>query len=126
MIMNSLVECHFNYCRLTGLTPNSSFNFSGLLHCNACLMDECKLTENQFEQWKMLASKVPMSTDVKYKDRCDIQNCILYTCSNYPIEMYCKVPMAKQAIDFVWRLTGFANIPPHIWEKMWKNLNLEL
>lgn len=133
MIMNSLVECQFNYCRLTGLTPNSSFNFSGLLHTNACLMDECKLTENQFEQWKLLASRVPMSTDVKYKDRCDVYNCSLYTCSNYPIEMYCKVPQAKQAIDertlkfeFSYKLAGFINIPPHAWERLWQQCGYEL
>lgn len=99
MIMSSLIECQFNFCRLTGLTPNSSFNFRNLLHSNACFMDECKLTENQFEQWKLLASGMPVSTDVKYKDRCDIKKCILYTCSNYPIEMFCKVPNAKEAIN---------------------------
>lgn len=130
MIMTSLIECHFNYCRLTGLTPNSSFNFSGLLHCNAVLMDECKLTENQFEQWKLLASRMPMSTDVKYKDRCDVGKCILYTSSNYPIEMYCKVPMAKQAIDertlqfnFNVKINGYTRIAPHIWEKFWNKYN---
>lgn len=131
MIMTSLAECQFNFCRLTGLTPNSSFNFSGLLHSNACLMDECKLTENQFEQWKLLASGMPMSTDVKYKDRCDVQKCVLYTCSNYPIEMYCKVPMAKAAIDdrtftfeFKKAVNGYLAIPPHTWEKLWNEHHL--
>uniref|UniRef100_S4PEN1 Uncharacterized protein n=1 Tax=Pararge aegeria TaxID=116150 RepID=S4PEN1_9NEOP len=47
-----------------------------------------------------LASGMPMLTDVKYKDRCDIKICILYTCSNYPtLEMYCKVPSAKEVIN---------------------------
>lgn len=77
VIMNSLVECQLNFCRLTGLTPNSSYHFSGLLHSNACFMDECKLTENQFEQWKLLASGMSMSTDVKYKDICDVNKCII-------------------------------------------------
>jgi DNA replication protein DnaC len=72
-IMQSLVECHFNYTRLTGLNPNSTFNFSSLLHTNACFMDECKLTDNQFEKWKLLASNSPMSTDIKYKESHDVQ-----------------------------------------------------
>ncbi|CAG4951060.1 unnamed protein product [Parnassius apollo] len=133
MLATSLVESQFNYCRLTGLTPNSSFNFSGLLHTNACFMDECKLTENQFEQWKLLASGLPMSTDVKYKDRCDIEKCILYTCSNYPIDMYCKVPMARKAIEertityeFKVQLKEYIKIPPHAWEKLWSVYNLSL
>lgn len=133
MLMNSLIECQFNYCRLTGLTPNSSFNFSGLLHCNACFMDECKLTENQFEQWKLLASRMPMSTDVKYKDRCNISGCILYTCSNYPIEIYCKVPMAKTAIDertiqydFRIKVKKYVIIPPQAWERLWQKYNHRL
>lgn len=133
MIMNSLVECQFNFCRLTGLAPNSSFNFSSLLHTNACIMDECKLTENQFEQWKLLASGMAMSTDVKYKDRCDIQRCVLYTCSNYPIEIYCKVPMAKEAIDertikfnFMQPLSQWMMIPPHTWERLWRENKYDL
>lgn len=132
MIMSSLVDCHFNYCRLTGLTPNSSFNFSGLLHCNACFMDECKLTENQFEQWKLLASGMPTSTDIKYKDRCDVKNCVLYTCSNYDIATYCSVPMAKEAVNdrtitfsFTTRINSFVKIAPHVWERLWKQYGLE-
>lgn len=126
MIMTSLVECHFNYCRLTGLISNSSFNFSGLLHTNACLMDECKLTDNQFEQWKLLASGLPMSTDVKYKDRCDVMNVILYTCSNYPIEMYCNVPLAQDAVksrtikyELKEKCPWYIKISPHVWESCW-------
>lgn len=56
MIMESWVNMHYNFERLTGLTPGSSFNFASLLHTNACFMDECKLTDNQFEQWKSLAA----------------------------------------------------------------------
>lgn len=133
MVMNALVECQFNFCRLTGLTPNSSFNFSGLLHCNACYMDECKLTENQFEQWKLLASGMPMSTDVKYKDRCDVNACVVYTCSNYPIEMYCKVPMAKKAVaertiefHFNTIIKEHFKISPHVWETLWEKYGLVL
>lgn len=133
MIMNSLVFCHYNFCRLTGLIANSSFNFSGLLHTNACLMDECKLTDNQFEQWKMLASGMDMSTDVKYKDRCDVKNCVLYTCSNYPIEMYCNVPMAAEAVmsrtityELVKKCDMFFNLSPQCWETMWGEYNLFL
>lgn len=131
MIMNSLVECHFNYCRLTGLISNSSFNFSGLLHTNACLMDECKLTDNQFEQWKLLASGLPMSTDVKYKDRCDVKNVVLYTCSNYPIEMYCNAPMAREAVatrtvkyELKVQCPWFFKLSPHVWEKCWAEFDL--
>lgn len=133
MIMTSLVECHFNICRLTGLISNSSFNFSGLLHTNACLMDECKLTDNQFEQWKMLACGLPMSTDVKYKERCDITECRLYTCSNYPIEMYCNVPMAKEAVnsrtikyELHKRCPWYIKISPHVWEQCWQEYGLDL
>lgn len=61
-------------------------------------MDQCKLTDKQFEQWKLLASGLPMSTGVKYKDRCDVRDVVLYTCSNYPIEMYCNVLMAQEAV----------------------------
>lgn len=94
MIMESLVLMHYNYERLTGLTPNSPFNFSSLVNTNACFMDECKLTENQFEQWKLLASGQPMATDVKYKIRTPLTNCRLYTASNYNIDMYVNMPEA--------------------------------
>lgn len=131
MIMNSLVECHFNFSRLTGLISNSSFNFSGLIHTNACFMDECKLTDNQFEQWKLLASGLPMSTDVKYKDRCDVKGVVLYTCSNYPIEMYCNVPMANEAVnsrtikfELKQKCPWFIKIAPHSWEKCWGEYDL--
>lgn len=127
MLMNSLVDCHFNYSRLTGLVSNSSFNFSGLLHTNACLMDECKLTDNQFEQWKLLASGAPMSTDVKYKDRNDVENCVLYTCSNFAIETYCNVPCAQQAVaerthqfNLYNKCTEYFRIAPQVWEQLWR------
>lgn len=87
MVMESLVQMQFNYERLTGLTPGSSFNFSSLVHTNAWFMDKCKLTENQFEQCKLLAVEQPMSTDIKYKSRHTIKDCRLYTASNYPIEL---------------------------------------
>jgi hypothetical protein len=99
MIMHPLVECHFNYCKLTGLNPNSTLNFSSLIHSNACFMDECKLTDNQFEQWKLLASSSPMATDVKYKEAHDVENCRLYTASNYPLSMYVTVPEGNRAIE---------------------------
>lgn len=82
MVMESLVNMHYNFERLTGLPPGSSFNFASLLHTNTCFMDECKLTENQFEQWKLLAAGQPMCTDNKCKNRHNITNCVLYTASN--------------------------------------------
>ncbi|VVD00239.1 unnamed protein product [Leptidea sinapis] len=85
MAMESLVEMHYNYTRLTGLTPSSSFKFCSLIHTNACFM-ECKLTDNQFEQWKLQAAGQPMSIDLKYKSRHDVANCVLYTAGNYPTE----------------------------------------
>lgn len=98
MIMDSLVAAHFNFSKLTGLTPGSSFNFGSVIHTNACFMDECKLTNNQFEQWKQLAGKTDCNTDVKYKDRHIIKDCILYTAANFPIEMYVNVPEASEAV----------------------------
>lgn len=125
MIMESLVKMHFNYARLTGLTPNSAFNFASILHTNACFMDECKLTDNQFEQWKLLAARQPMSTDVKYKSRHDITNCILYTASNYPIDTYVTVGEARDAIEtrtitYMFTCpTRHFKINPFIWEEFW-------
>lgn len=129
MLMESLVRMHFNYERLTGLTPQSSFNFSSLIHSNACFMDECKLTENQFEQWKLLAAGTPMATDVKYKSRHQVTNVRLYTASNYPIELYVSVPEAKEAIDTRTIEFIFNNKIDHTehffmtalaWEKFWE------
>lgn len=40
-------------------------------------MEECKRTDNQFEQWKLLVARRPMSTDVKFK------NSTLYTINAY-------------------------------------------
>lgn len=128
MIMESLLECHYNFSRLTGLTSSSSFNFSSLLNVNACLMDECKLTDNQFEQWKLLAAGTPMATDVKYKERHDIKNCVLYTCANFEIGMYVDVPEKDRAIDS--RTTTFnfnttvdehLRLNPFVWEYVWRN-----
>lgn len=126
MIMETLQALHYNTTRLTGLTPNSSFNFMSLLHTNACFMDECKLTDNQFEQWKLLAGGAAMSTDVKYKDKHDVINCVLYTCSNYPIEMFCQVPDAAEAIRTrTVQFTFSRPIESHFkmnaitWEKFW-------
>lgn len=60
MIMKSLVVCHFNFTRLTGLIDNSPFNLSILIHSNACFMDEIKLIDNHFEQWKLLVWRISM------------------------------------------------------------------
>jgi hypothetical protein len=127
-IMQSLVECHFNYTRLTGLNPNSTFNFASLLHTNACFMDECKLTDNQFEQWKLLASNSPMPTDVKYKESHDVHNCRLYTASNYPLGMFVCVPEAEGAIqsrtityNFTYIIKKHMKITPGAWLSFWKS-----
>lgn len=127
MVMESLVEMQFNYERLTGLTPNSPFNFSALVHKNACFMDECKLTDNQFEQWKLLAGGQPMSTDIKYKSRHDIKDCVLYTASNYPITMYTSVMEADEAVNtrtiqfnFYKHLPERFKLNAFIWEHFWK------
>lgn len=45
MIMESLVVCHFNFTRLTGLIDNSPFSLSSLIY-SKCLLDEIKLTES--------------------------------------------------------------------------------
>lgn len=125
MLMNSLVNMHYNITRLTGLTPNSSFNFASLIHTNACFMDECKLTDNQFEQWKLLAARQPMSTDVKYKNRQDIKDCILYTASNFPICTYVTVTEANDAVEtrtisfYFTQPTTYFKINPFIWEAFW-------
>ncbi|KPJ17523.1 hypothetical protein RR48_01857 [Papilio machaon] len=125
MIMESLVNMHYNFTRLTGLAPTSSFNFASLIHTNACFMDECKLTDNQFEQWKLLAARQPMSTDVKYKTRQDVKNCILYTASNYPICTYITTSDAKEAVDtrtitFYFSCpTKYFKLNPFIWEGFW-------
>lgn len=128
MIMESLVELHFNYERLTGLTPGSSFNFSSLIHSNACFMDECRLTDNQFEQWKLLAARQPMCTDIKYKNRTSVTDCILYTASNYPIEMYVQAPDAKAAIEartnqyhFRYITEDYYKMTAFAWEQFWKD-----
>lgn len=126
MVMESLVSLHYNFERLTGLTPGSSFNFSSLIHANACFMDECKLTENQFEQWKLLAAGQPMCTDIKYKQRHNITDCVLYTASNYAISAYVQVPDAEEAIETRTHTFKFNNTPvdyfhisPWTWEKFW-------
>lgn len=132
MIMESLVDMHFNYSRLTGLTPNSSFNFASLVHTNACFMDECKLTDNQFEQWKLLAAGSPMSTDIKYKDRHDIADCVLYTASNYPIAAYLGIMECQEAITTRTIQFNFMNPTEHfkmnafIWEAFWDKYAIDI
>lgn len=128
LLMNSLIQCHYNYSRLTGLFSASNFNFASLVNTNACFMDECKLTDNQFEQWKLLASSSPMPTDVKYKGTHDVENCRLYTASNYPLEIYVSVPDATRAIstrtiqyNFVHNLTLYKHLTPLAWKKMWND-----
>lgn len=132
MIMESLVQMHYNFERLTGLTPGSSFNFCSLVHSNACFMDECKLTENQFEQWKLLAAGQPMATDIKYKNRTAVENCRLYTASNYPIELYVAVPEAYQAIKtrtytfrFDYPLEEYTPFSAFTWEKYWEQFAID-
>lgn len=126
MIIESLINCHFNYTRLTGLNESSSFNFSSLVHSNACLMDEIKVTETLFEVWKLLAAGQTFTSDVKYHDKCEISNCVLYTASNYDIELYCKVPSVKEAIDtrtYTFNVfqpwIEYFNVAPHTWEMFW-------
>lgn len=132
MIMESLVTMHYNFERLTGLTPGSSFNFSSLLHTNACFMDECKLTDNQFEQWKLLAGGQPMCTDVKYKNRHNITDCVLYTASNYLIDTYLQVPEAAHAIEtrtitfkFHYGPIEYFKISPWTWEALWEKQTVD-
>lgn len=98
-VAESLADCHYNTARLTGLNSSSTFNFASLIHVNAVFMDECKMTVNQFEQWKLLAGGSPMSTDVKHRDKQDVEHCVLYTSSNYPIEMYVDAPDARKAVE---------------------------
>lgn len=127
MIMESLVAIHYNFARLTGLTPGSSFNFASLTNVNACFMDECKLTDNQFEQWKLLAAGSPMCTDVKYKERHNIENCVLYTCANHSIATYVQVPEAYKAIDtrtiqynFTKQINEYTTTSVFVWERLWE------
>lgn len=127
MIMESLVALHYNFARLTGLTPNSSFNFASLLNVNACFMDECKLTDNHFEQWKLLAAGSPMCTDVKYKERHNVENCVLYTCANHCIGQYVQVPEAYKAIDtrtiqynFNKQINEYTMTSVFVWERLWQ------
>ncbi|CAG4938847.1 unnamed protein product [Parnassius apollo] len=48
-----------------GLQPTSAFNFDNLVTRNACFLDECRLTDNQFKQWKLLAGGQTMNTEQK-------------------------------------------------------------
>lgn len=132
MVMESLVYMHYNFERLTGLTPSSPFNFSSLQHANACFMDECKLTENQFEQWKLLAAGTPMPTDVKYKNRHNVSDCVLYTASNYRIGQYIMVgdvedAIATRTIEFRFNHipAEYFKISPWTWEKFWEIETIE-
>lgn len=62
MRMKSLVEMHYNYAFITGLQSTSPFNFSSAYDRNEIFMDECKLADNQFEQWKLIAGTHPKNT----------------------------------------------------------------
>lgn len=133
MIMESLVNLHYNFARLTGLTANSSFNFSSLLNVNACFMDECRLTDNQFEQWKLLAAGSPMATDVKYKERHNVTNCVLYTCANHNIGQYIQLSDAHKAIEartiqynFVKILNTYTWFSVFVWESLWRRYGFHL
>lgn len=126
MIMKSLVEMHYNYAILTGLQPTSPFNFASLYARNACFMDECKLTDNQYEQWKLLAGRQTMNTDVKYKNQHLIDNCVLYTASNYEIGTYIQAQSTNEAIrertikyTFLHKQMYY-ELNPFIWEKYWE------
>jgi hypothetical protein len=83
------------------------------------------MTANQFEQWKLLAGGSPMSTDVKYKDKQFVEDCVLYTASNYPIEMYIDVPHASETVrarttqfDF-YASTDYIPLTPFVIEAHW-------
>lgn len=90
-------------------------------------MDECKLTDNQFEQWKLLAAGQPMSTDVKYKNRHDITNCVLYTASNYPITAYLTTADTQEAVRTRTIQYNFhKNTHYFKWEEFWKQFNKQL
>lgn len=73
MMMEFLMVCHFNFTGLIGLIDNFPFNLSLLTHSNACFMNEIKLTENHFEQWKLIG-EFPCSTDVKDHEKSDAVN----------------------------------------------------
>lgn len=131
MIMESLCDVNFNVSRLTGLTPNSQFNFSSVYNTNACFMDECKLTDNQFEQWKLLAGGSKMDTDIKYKDRLMIVDCRLYTASNHQLGLYVQTEGANKAIkerttqfDFFKPVKDYFFCSVFVWEKLWKTYNM--
>lgn len=131
MIMQSLVSCHYNFTNLTGLIESSPFNFASLIYSNACFMDEIKVTDNHFEQWKLIASGQSCTTDVKYQEKCDISNCVLYTASNYDINMFCTVPHSKEAIEertFTFEIqfpckTHFT-LSPNVWQIFWESNQL--
>lgn len=123
-IMESLVLCHYNFSRLTCLHSNSMFNFGSLVHSNAVYMDECKMKQNQFEQWKLIASRADCSTDIKHKDK---QDCVMHTSSNYPIEMYVDVLCAAEAVrtrtiqyNFFTTIKEKINLRTFTWEKLWE------
>lgn len=126
MVIESLISCHFNFTRLTGVNETSSFNFASLIHANACLMDEIKVTNHLFETWKLLAAGQTFTSDVKYHEKCEVSNCVLYTASNYEIDLFCTVPSARDAIDarthtfdISQPCNEYFNIAPHSWEMFW-------
>lgn len=89
-------------------------------------MDEIKVTDNHFEQWKLIAGGQPCSTDVKYQDKCDISDCVMYTASNYDIDLFCSVPHAKEAIEERTHLFEITHpckeyffLAPQTWELFW-------
>ncbi|CAG5047376.1 unnamed protein product [Parnassius apollo] len=128
MLMRSLVDMHYNYAILTGLQPTSAFNFANLVTRNACFMDECRLTDNQFEQWKLLAGGQTMNTEVKYKNQLLIENCVLYTASNYEIGTYLQCgnthdAIAERTIQYnFYHKTEFIKLNAFIWEKFWEKI----
>lgn len=96
-------------------------------------MDECRMTDNQFEQWKLLAAGQPMCTDVKYKERHNVENCVLYTSANHKIGTYLQVSEAEKAIDTrtiqfdFWKpVEQYITLSAFTWERLWKEYQLEV
>lgn len=132
-IMKTLVDCHYNYTTLTGLSPTSTFNFTSLLFRNACFMDECKLLDNHFESWKLLAGGQELATDVKFEDKQEITDCVLYTASNYAINAYLTITDSQEAIaqrttqfNFFAPMEESIKLNPFIWEAFWKKYAMQI
>lgn len=67
-----------------------------------------------------------MSTDVKYKESHDVENCRLYTASNYYLGMYVSVPDSDRAIysrtityNFRHIINKYIKITPSAWLLFW-------